>query len=258
MCAAARATRRGPTGAPDPPSSSAQRAARPRGRGGPMTGRTLDRLRLERLMAAETAAFERANPRSRALFERAKGSLLDGVPMNWMIRWAGPFPLFVDEADGRPVPRRRRPRVRRLLPRRHRGDGRPRAFADDRRRRAPAPPRDHPHAAHRGRDRRRRRAPPPVRAPVLAVHAHGDRRQPVRDPARPPHHRPVEDPRPQPQLPRLGRRDVRLDRARRRRRRPARQPRRARAAVARRRGSSRSTTSTRSTASSPTATSPSR
>ena len=51
-----------------------------------MTGRTLDRSRLERLMATETAAFERANPRSRALFERAKGSLLDGVPMNWMIR----------------------------------------------------------------------------------------------------------------------------------------------------------------------------
>ena len=51
-------------------------------------------------MAAETAAFEQANPRSRELFERAKGSLLDGVPMNWMIRWAGPYPLFVDEATG--------------------------------------------------------------------------------------------------------------------------------------------------------------
>ncbi len=65
-----------------------------------MTGRTLDRSRLDRLMADETAAFEQANPRSRELFERAKGSLLDGVPMNWMIRWAGPFPLFVDEATG--------------------------------------------------------------------------------------------------------------------------------------------------------------
>jgi glutamate-1-semialdehyde 2,1-aminomutase len=62
-------------------------------------GRTLDRSRLERLMAAETATFERANPRSRALFERAHGSLLDGVPMNWMIRW-GPFPVFVAEASG--------------------------------------------------------------------------------------------------------------------------------------------------------------
>ena len=82
-----------------------------------MTGRALDRSRLARLMADETAAFERANPRSRALFERAKGSLLDGVPMNWMIRWAGPFPLFVDEASGARFTRRGRPRVRRPLPR---------------------------------------------------------------------------------------------------------------------------------------------
>jgi glutamate-1-semialdehyde 2,1-aminomutase len=66
-----------------------------------MTGeRTLDRSRLERLMAAEMAAFEAANPRSRALWEQAQGSLLDGVPMNWMVKWAGPFPLFVEEAHG--------------------------------------------------------------------------------------------------------------------------------------------------------------
>ena len=65
-----------------------------------MTGRALDRSRLERLTATETAAFERANPRSHDLFERAKSSLLDGVPMNWMVKWAGPYPLFVDEASG--------------------------------------------------------------------------------------------------------------------------------------------------------------
>ncbi len=62
--------------------------------------RTLDRSRLTTLIAAESAAFERANPRSKAMFERAQGSLLDGVPMNWMVKWAGPFPLFVDEASG--------------------------------------------------------------------------------------------------------------------------------------------------------------
>jgi glutamate-1-semialdehyde aminotransferase len=61
---------------------------------------TLDRARLDRLMAAETARFEAANPVSRRLWERAQGSLLDGVPMNWMVRWAGPWPLFVDEARG--------------------------------------------------------------------------------------------------------------------------------------------------------------
>lgn len=62
--------------------------------------RTVDRIRLAQLMASELAAFERANPRSRELFERAQGSLLDGVPMNWMVKWAGAYPLFVESASG--------------------------------------------------------------------------------------------------------------------------------------------------------------
>jgi glutamate-1-semialdehyde 2,1-aminomutase len=62
--------------------------------------RTLDRARLEGHMASELVSFERANPRSKALFERAHGSLLDGVPMNWMVKWAGGFPLFVESASG--------------------------------------------------------------------------------------------------------------------------------------------------------------
>jgi glutamate-1-semialdehyde aminotransferase len=60
--------------------------------------KTLDRTRLADLMAAETRTFSERHPRSAALFERARGSLLGGVPMNWMVKWAGPFPLFVDEA----------------------------------------------------------------------------------------------------------------------------------------------------------------
>jgi glutamate-1-semialdehyde 2,1-aminomutase len=60
--------------------------------------RTLDRTRLQRLMADEMAAFEAANPRSRELHRRAQDSLLDGVPMNWMVKWAGAYPLFVEEA----------------------------------------------------------------------------------------------------------------------------------------------------------------
>ena len=51
-------------------------------------------------MADETARFAADHPRSHALHERAKASLLDGVPMNWMVRWAGPFPLFVEGAAG--------------------------------------------------------------------------------------------------------------------------------------------------------------
>ena len=66
---------------------------------------------------------------------------------------------------------RRRPRLRRPLPRRHRGDGRPRPGADDRRRRAPAAPRHHPHAPDRGRGVGRRGADPPVRRRVVAVRA---------------------------------------------------------------------------------------
>jgi glutamate-1-semialdehyde aminotransferase len=62
--------------------------------------RTLDRARIAPLMAAETADFAARHPRSRALWERARGSLLAGVPMNWMVKWAGPHPLFVDEARG--------------------------------------------------------------------------------------------------------------------------------------------------------------
>jgi glutamate-1-semialdehyde aminotransferase len=64
------------------------------------TSFTVDRDRLGRLMSAELDHFARAHPRSGKLHERAKASLLDGVPMNWMSEWASPFPLFVDEASG--------------------------------------------------------------------------------------------------------------------------------------------------------------
>lgn len=61
---------------------------------------TTDRARLHDLLSAETASFADRHPRSRALHERARRSLLDGVPMNWMVRWAGPFPLFLESASG--------------------------------------------------------------------------------------------------------------------------------------------------------------
>ena len=61
---------------------------------------TVDRDRLTRLLEAERARFRDDHPRSLALYERARASLLDGVPMNWMVEWASPFPLFVEEASG--------------------------------------------------------------------------------------------------------------------------------------------------------------
>jgi glutamate-1-semialdehyde 2,1-aminomutase len=60
----------------------------------------IDRGRLEQCLAAEQERFTAAHPRSRALFARAQASLLAGVPMPWMVRWAGGFPVFVREGQG--------------------------------------------------------------------------------------------------------------------------------------------------------------
>ena len=51
-------------------------------------------------MAREEQRFVAAHPRSARLFARARKSLLGGVPMNWMAKWPGPFPPFVDAASG--------------------------------------------------------------------------------------------------------------------------------------------------------------
>ena len=60
----------------------------------------VDRSRLEGLTARELERFAGSNPRSLELFERGRGTLLGGVPMSWMAKWAGGFPLFLSEATG--------------------------------------------------------------------------------------------------------------------------------------------------------------
>ena len=60
----------------------------------------IDRDRLHSLMQCEQQKFVNERPESKALFERAGRSLLGGVPMNWMVKWAGAFPPFVREARG--------------------------------------------------------------------------------------------------------------------------------------------------------------
>jgi glutamate-1-semialdehyde 2,1-aminomutase len=62
--------------------------------------KTIDRARLQSLMQREQKKFVDERPKSKALFERARKSLLAGVPMNWMVKWAGAFPPFVREAHG--------------------------------------------------------------------------------------------------------------------------------------------------------------
>jgi glutamate-1-semialdehyde 2,1-aminomutase len=61
---------------------------------------TINRNKLEKVLEKEIQLFAREHPKCYALYQRAKGSLLDGVPMNWMVRWAGGYPLFVDHAKG--------------------------------------------------------------------------------------------------------------------------------------------------------------
>jgi glutamate-1-semialdehyde 2,1-aminomutase len=60
----------------------------------------VDRGRLGALLADEERRFREAHPRSLALYQRAGRSLLGGVPMHWMVRWAGGFPLFVEGGEG--------------------------------------------------------------------------------------------------------------------------------------------------------------
>lgn len=61
---------------------------------------TLDRDRLASLLQRELATFRERTPRSCELYERARGSLVGGVPMPWMMRWAGGYPLFAAHASG--------------------------------------------------------------------------------------------------------------------------------------------------------------
>jgi glutamate-1-semialdehyde 2,1-aminomutase len=62
--------------------------------------KVLDRSRLSSLLVEEEEFFHKTHPTSHNLYQRARQSLHGGVPMLWMIRWAGSFPVFVKEARG--------------------------------------------------------------------------------------------------------------------------------------------------------------
>jgi glutamate-1-semialdehyde 2,1-aminomutase len=49
---------------------------------------------------AELERFARRHPRSRELFERARASLVGGVPMTWMAKWVGGHPVYAASARG--------------------------------------------------------------------------------------------------------------------------------------------------------------
>lgn len=62
--------------------------------------KAIDRSHLHELMQRERQLFRERHPESGVLAEDAKASLLYGVPMNWMVRWPGDYPVFVDRAEG--------------------------------------------------------------------------------------------------------------------------------------------------------------
>jgi len=60
----------------------------------------IDRSILAQRMANEEARFVGSHPKSQAAAKAAGDSLLGGVPMPWMKRWPGAFPISVTEARG--------------------------------------------------------------------------------------------------------------------------------------------------------------
>ena len=183
----------------------------------------VDPRRVAELTAAENERFASTHPRSRELFERARAVMPGGVPMSWMVKWPGEFPVFVAEASGahfRDVDGHdyvdlclgdtgamtgHSPAPTVATVREQVGRGITAMLPD------------------RGLGGRRGGAPPAVRAAAVAVHPVGHRRQPARDPLRPARHRPAQDRRARLLLPRQRRRDLRDAGRRRAHRRPARQ-----------------------------------
>jgi glutamate-1-semialdehyde 2,1-aminomutase len=60
----------------------------------------IDRTKLAARLDAERTTFRDARPASRAAATEAAEHLIAGVPMTWMAKWAGGFPMFLREARG--------------------------------------------------------------------------------------------------------------------------------------------------------------
>jgi glutamate-1-semialdehyde 2,1-aminomutase len=61
---------------------------------------SIDRARLARLRAREETSFVDRHPKSRAAAAAGAQHLVAGVPMPWMTRWPGSFPLYFMHAEG--------------------------------------------------------------------------------------------------------------------------------------------------------------
>jgi glutamate-1-semialdehyde aminotransferase len=59
-----------------------------------------DPQRLEQLFAKELELFVEKHPESKKLHDKAAGPMINGVPMSWMKKWPGPYPVYVASAKG--------------------------------------------------------------------------------------------------------------------------------------------------------------
>jgi glutamate-1-semialdehyde 2,1-aminomutase len=62
----------------------------------------IDRKRLAELTDVELELYRKRGPRSAERYQRAQDVLLSGVPMSWMLKWAGAFPIE-NEAGAFPI-----------------------------------------------------------------------------------------------------------------------------------------------------------
>ncbi|NCX38339.1 MAG: aminotransferase class III-fold pyridoxal phosphate-dependent enzyme, partial [Actinobacteria bacterium] len=60
----------------------------------------INRDRLATLRAKEDARFLELHPKSGEMFKSGQKSMPGGVPMSWMAKWPGAYPVFVKEAKG--------------------------------------------------------------------------------------------------------------------------------------------------------------
>ena len=61
---------------------------------------TINRDHLKKLMKIEEARFLELHPKSGEIFAQAKQVMPGGVPMSWMAKWPGAYPVFVESAHG--------------------------------------------------------------------------------------------------------------------------------------------------------------
>lgn len=60
----------------------------------------INRTRLVELRKKEDARFLALHPKSGDLFEAGKKNMPGGVPMSWMAKWPGAYPVFIETAKG--------------------------------------------------------------------------------------------------------------------------------------------------------------